>query len=177
MLPTRNRGSNLTKINNKRNLLVPSVKQSIIRPLKMAQIDCLETSVNYQHTLRNNPEERKTSVLLVTHWVLWRPSLSVQSTLTLKTCQHLYKINERNMEHIKMAAFVSATSCLWRQVQLKCGNLVLLRASVLELTRFTCAVRPTMLYELNRDFQSMFQPHTCLPFLHLSWRCTFLLWG
>jgi hypothetical protein len=36
----------------------------------------------------------------------------------------------------------------------------LLHASVLELTWFTCAVRPTKFYELNRDFHSMFQPHT-----------------
>ena len=143
MFPNRNWSSKPTKINNRRNLSAPSVRQSTIRPLKMASIGCPETSVNYQHTLRNNPEERRPRVLLDTHCVLWPTSWSVHSTLTLKTWQHLYKISARNMKHIKMATFFSATTCLWRQVQLKCSTLVLLHASVLELTRFTCAVRPT----------------------------------
>ena len=58
------------------SLSVPSsrVKQSSLTTslLKIGSIDCPETPVyNHQHTLHNNPEERK-PILIYTAWIIFR---------------------------------------------------------------------------------------------------------
>jgi hypothetical protein len=102
----------------------------------MAPKGCPETSVRHQHTLSNNPEERRPGVHLVlrlreSHTLFLVAAIMVGAQHRDKTCRLSYKFNARN---ILNGSIRFSYNLLMKTGAFKLWYTHLLHASVLELT-------------------------------------------